>query len=65
MTIDLLAGVRAGLAVAVPIGAIGSSLVGLAARERLGVAGLAVRVATPMTVLAAVVVRAVAVLIRA
>ncbi len=35
MTEDLLAGALAGLAVAMPIGAIGSYLVGLAARERL------------------------------
>jgi len=35
---DLLAGALAGLAVAMPIGAIGSYLVGLAARERLAAA---------------------------
>ena len=35
---DLVAGVLAGLAVAMPIGAIGSYLVGLAARERFAVA---------------------------
>ena len=35
---NLLAGALAGLAVAMPIGAIGSYLVGLAARERLGAA---------------------------
>ena len=35
---DLVAGVLAGLAVAMPIGAIGTYLVGLAARERFAVA---------------------------
>ena len=38
VTEDLLAGALAGLAVAMPIGAIGSYLVGLAARERLAAA---------------------------
>jgi threonine/homoserine/homoserine lactone efflux protein len=38
---DLLAGALAGLAVAMPIGAIGSYLVGLAARERFAVAAAA------------------------
>ncbi len=44
---DLVAGVLAGLAVAMPIGAIGSYLVGLAARERFAVAaGAALGVAS-------------------
>jgi arginine exporter protein ArgO len=38
---DLVAGVLAGLAVAMPIGAIGTYLVGLAARERFAVAAAA------------------------
>ncbi len=41
MSADLLAGLLAGLAVALPIGAIGSYLVGLAARERFAIAAAA------------------------
>lgn len=41
MISDLVAGVLAGLAVAMPIGAIGTYLVGLAARERFAVAAAA------------------------
>src|SRR4051812_11402534 len=41
MTADLLAGALAGLAVAMPVGAIGAYLLGLAARERFGVAAVA------------------------
>ena len=47
MISDLVAGVLAGLAVAMPIGAIGTYLVGLAARERFAVAaGAALGVAS-------------------
>ena len=41
MISDLVAGVVAGLAVAMPIGAVGSYLVGLGARERISVAAAA------------------------
>lgn len=41
MLAALLSGAAAGLAVALPIGAIGSYLIGLAAREKLGIAGAA------------------------
>jgi arginine exporter protein ArgO len=41
VTSDLLAGAVAGLAVAMPVGAIGAYLVGLAARERFSVAAAA------------------------
>ena len=38
---DLLAGAVAGLAVAMPVGAIGAYLIGLGARERIAVAAAA------------------------
>jgi len=41
VTADLLAGAAAGLAVAMPVGAIGAYLLGLAARERFSVAAAA------------------------
>jgi threonine/homoserine/homoserine lactone efflux protein len=41
VTADLLAGAVAGLAVAMPVGAIGAYLLGLAARERFSMAATA------------------------